>query len=152
MIGRFTGRRGRASTMGLVALITTQLGQTAWAGRRSPLVLVTAAGSLAALTAIVQTPGVSQFFGCTPLGPVAWTVVLGSAAAATAGAEVARAREWHVRPLRILDQGSQDQGTQDQAAITGHADPLPVGEPARAALPRGNDGGDAVPAGDDGRG
>ena len=37
-------RRSRAGSMGLAALIGTQLAQTAWAGRRSPLVLVTAAG------------------------------------------------------------------------------------------------------------
>src|SRR3712207_8342560 len=48
----------------LAALIATQLGQTAWAGRRSPLVLATAAGSLAVLVAVVQTPGLSRFFGC----------------------------------------------------------------------------------------
>ncbi|WP_232807244.1 cation-translocating P-type ATPase [Geodermatophilus chilensis] len=87
-VGRLTGFRGRAGTMGLAALITTQLGQTAWAGRRSPLVLVTAAGSLAVLAAVVQTPGLSRFFGCTPLDPLAWLVVLGCAAAGTAGAEV----------------------------------------------------------------
>ncbi|HZH22594.1 MAG TPA: cation-translocating P-type ATPase [Geodermatophilus sp.] len=86
--GRLTGFRGRAGTMGLAALITTQLGQTAWAGRRSPLVLVTAAGSLAVLAAVVQTPGLSRFFGCTPLDPLAWLVVLACAAAGTAGAEV----------------------------------------------------------------
>lgn len=43
--GRLTGPFGRASTTGLAALIATQLGQTAWSGRRSPLVLATAAGS-----------------------------------------------------------------------------------------------------------
>jgi len=86
--GRLTGPYGRASTMGLAALITSQLGQTAWAGRHSPLVLATAAGSLAALVALVQTPGVSGFFGCTPLDPLSWMVVLGWAAAATIGAEI----------------------------------------------------------------
>jgi cation-transporting ATPase I len=85
--GRLTGPYGRASTMGLAALITSQLGQTAWAGRHSPLVLATAAGSLAVLVALVQTPGVSGFFGCTPLDPLSWMVVLGWAAAATIGAE-----------------------------------------------------------------
>jgi cation-transporting P-type ATPase I len=35
------------------------------------------------LVALVQTPGVSHFFGCTPLGPVAWTGVAGATAAAT---------------------------------------------------------------------
>jgi len=88
LVGRFTGPRSRASTMGLAALITTQLGQTAWSGRRSPLVLLTAAGSFAVLAGVVQTPGLSGFFGCTPLDPLSWLVVLGSAAAATAGAEL----------------------------------------------------------------
>jgi cation-transporting ATPase I len=87
-VGRGTGPRGRAGTMGLAALIATQLGQTAWAGRRSPLVLATAGGSLAVLVAVVSTPGVSRFFGCTPLDPLAWLVVLAWAAAGTAGAEV----------------------------------------------------------------
>jgi cation-transporting P-type ATPase I len=87
-VGRLTGPRGRAGTMGLAALISTQLGQTAWAGRRSPLVLVTVAGSLAALVAVVQTPGVSRFFGCTPLDPLSWLVVLGWAAVGTVTAEV----------------------------------------------------------------
>ncbi len=93
-----------ASTMGLAALIATQLGQTAWAGRRSPLVLATAAGSLAVLALVVQTPGLSRFFGCTPLDPVSWLVVLGWSAAGTAGAEVVPAllRRWRgeagVRP------------------------------------------------------
>ena len=32
---------------------------------------------------VVQTPGVSQFFGCTPLGPVGWTIGAGSALGAT---------------------------------------------------------------------
>ncbi|MGY1694312.1 HAD-IC family P-type ATPase [Geodermatophilus sp. SYSU D00814] len=80
--------RRRASTAGLAALIATQLGQTAWAGRRSLLVLATAAGSLAVLALVVQTPGISRFFGCTPLDPLSWLVVLAWAAAGTAGAEV----------------------------------------------------------------
>jgi cation-transporting P-type ATPase I len=40
------------------------------------------------LVALVSTPGVSRFFGCTPLDPLSWGVVLGWAAAGTAGAEV----------------------------------------------------------------
>ncbi|HZB19842.1 MAG TPA: cation-translocating P-type ATPase, partial [Blastococcus sp.] len=87
--GRFTGTFARASSMGLAALIATQLGQTAWAGRRSPLVLATAAGSLAVLFAVVQTPGLSRFFGCRPLTPASWLIVLGWAAVGTATGEVA---------------------------------------------------------------
>jgi cation-transporting ATPase I len=86
--------------MGLAALIGTQLGQTAWAGRRSPLVLATAAGSLAVLFAVVQTPGLSQFFGCTPLDPLAWLAVLGWAAAGTVTAEVGPAVVGRLRAAR----------------------------------------------------
>jgi cation-transporting ATPase I len=83
-IGRVTGLRRRASTMALVALVGTQLGQTLVVGGRDPLVVATALGSAAALAGIVQTPGASQFFGCTPLDPLAWGVVLGAAAGTTA--------------------------------------------------------------------
>jgi cation-transporting P-type ATPase I len=84
---RVTGRGPRASTVGLLALVGTQLGQTLVTGGRSPSVIATVAGSSAALAAAVQTPGVSQFFGCTPVGPVGWGIAVGSSAAAT-GASV----------------------------------------------------------------
>jgi cation-transporting P-type ATPase I len=83
-IGRWTpGTERRTATMGLTALVTTQLAQTLLTRRHSPLVVATALGSSAVLVAIVQTPGVSHFFGCTPLGPIAWTGVVGATAAAT---------------------------------------------------------------------
>jgi cation-transporting ATPase I len=84
-IGRWTpGTERRTATMGLTALVTTQLAQTLLTRRHSPLVVATALGSSAVLVGIVQTPGVSHFFGCTPLGPVAWTGVVGATAIATA--------------------------------------------------------------------
>jgi H+-transporting ATPase len=83
-----TGRRQRASTVALIALVTTQLGQTL-IDSRSPLVVTTAAGSLFVLGALVSTPGVSQLLGNTPLGPVGWTQALSAAAAATAVAAIA---------------------------------------------------------------
>ncbi len=83
-IGRWTpGTERRTSTMGLTALVTTQLAQTLLTRRHSPLVLGTALGSAGVLVAIVQTPGVSHFFGCTPLGPVAWSGVISATAGAT---------------------------------------------------------------------
>ncbi|MEU6642134.1 HAD-IC family P-type ATPase [Saccharomonospora sp. NPDC046836] len=82
-IARFTGRRRRAGTVALAAIVGTQLAQTLLTAGRSPSVLVSAAGSAAVLAAVVQTPGVSQFFGCTPLGPFAWSIALGSAGAAS---------------------------------------------------------------------
>jgi cation-transporting ATPase I len=82
-LARYTGRQRRASTVALASLIGTQLGQTLLAGGTSPPVLAATGASVAALAAIVQTPGLSQFFGCTPLGPVGWTIAAGSAVGAT---------------------------------------------------------------------
>ncbi|MDO3705515.1 cation-translocating P-type ATPase [Micromonospora sp. C28SCA-DRY-2] len=82
-LARYTGRRRRAGTVALVSLVGTQLGQTVLAGGTSPAVLASTAASLGVLVAVVQTPGVSQFFGCTPLGPVGWTIATGSALGAT---------------------------------------------------------------------
>ncbi|WP_259472034.1 cation-translocating P-type ATPase [Streptomyces shenzhenensis] len=87
-IGRRTGLPRRAGTMGLAALITTQLGQTLITDWHSPLVLATAALSAATLITVVQTPGLSHFFGCHPLGPVAWTTVTACATTATLAAAV----------------------------------------------------------------
>ncbi len=82
-LARLTGRAKRANTVALVALVGTQLGQTLAVGGRSPSVVGASVGSMAVLSGAVQTPGVSGFFGCTPLGPVGWTIAGGSAAAAT---------------------------------------------------------------------
>ncbi|PWI09007.1 cation-transporting ATPase [Streptomyces sp. NWU339] len=88
-IGRFTGLPRRSGTMGLAALVITQLGQTLITDWHSPLVVATGIVSAAALIAVVQTPGLSHFFGCTPLGPLAWAVVTGCATVATLGAALA---------------------------------------------------------------
>jgi H+-transporting ATPase len=87
-MARLTGRAQRASTVALVALVTTQLGQTLL-DSRSPLVVSTAVGSLLVLGAIVSTPGLSQLLGSTPLGPVGWGQALGTAALATTAAALA---------------------------------------------------------------
>lgn len=83
-----TGRPQRASTVALVALVGTQLGQILL-DSRSPLVVTTSLGSLAVMMVLISIPGVSQFLGCVPLGPVGWAQGFGSAAAATAAAAVA---------------------------------------------------------------
>lgn len=86
LIGRFTpGSIRRTTTMGLCAVVGTQLAQTLADRRDSPLVRLTVIGSAVALVAVVQTPGVSQALGCTPLGPVAWAGVLAAIALAVAG-------------------------------------------------------------------
>ncbi|WP_432136152.1 HAD-IC family P-type ATPase [Streptomyces sp. bgisy154] len=86
LIGRFTpGTARRSTTMALCAVVGTQLAQTLTDRRDSPLVRVTALGSAAALVLLVQTPGASQAFGCTPLGPFAWAGVAVAIALALVG-------------------------------------------------------------------
>lgn len=83
-VGRFTGSRARAGTIGLAALVGTQLGQTLRAGGPDTRVVATGVVSAAVLAAIIQTPGVSHFFGCRPLGPIGWATAIGASAGATA--------------------------------------------------------------------
>ncbi len=94
-IGRFTGTRSRANTMGLLALVGTQLGQTITSGGFSRPVITTSLASAGLLAMVVQTPFLSQAFGCRPLGPVGWATALGASAFATSaglyGPRVARA-------------------------------------------------------------
>ncbi|QTD96839.1 cation-translocating P-type ATPase [Streptomyces cyanogenus] len=86
LIGRFTpGTARRSSTMALCGVVGTQLVQTLLDRRDSRLVQVTSLGSALALVAMVQTPGLSRAFGCTPLGPVAWAGVVAAIALALAG-------------------------------------------------------------------
>ncbi len=82
-IARFTGTRARASTVALASLVGTQLSQTLSAGHGDATVRWTGIGSAAVLAAIIQTPGLSHFFGCRPLGPFGWATVVGASAAAT---------------------------------------------------------------------
>jgi cation-transporting ATPase I len=116
--------------MGLAALIGTQLAQTAWAGRRSPLVLGTAAGSAAVLVAVVQTPVVSRFFGCRPIGPVAWATVLGWSAAGAAGAELVP-RWWALRAAqaRADDRATAPAGETITGAGVGRGASVPASAP-----------------------
>lgn len=89
LIGRFTpGTARRTSTMALCGVVGAQLTQTLTGRHRSPLLWATTLGSAAALMAIVQTPGLSHFFGCTPLGPVALAGVAAAVATSIAGPRV----------------------------------------------------------------
>ncbi|MEY9967859.1 cation-transporting ATPase I [Streptacidiphilus sp. MAP12-16] len=86
LIGTLTpGTRRRTSTMALCGVVGAQLTQTVVGRHRSPLVLVTVLGSAAVLVGLIQTPVVSHFFGCTPLGPVAWAGVATAIAVAALG-------------------------------------------------------------------
>jgi cation-transporting P-type ATPase I len=86
-----TGRIRHASTVGLVALVGAQLGQTLL-DSHSPLVVLTAAGSMTALAGAVMTPGLSQLLGCTPLGPVGWVAGVGRDGDGRGGADAGHHR------------------------------------------------------------
>jgi cation-transporting P-type ATPase I len=86
--GRMTGTAARAGTIGLAALVGTEIGQTLLVGGRSPAVVAGSVVSLGILVGVVQTPGVSQFFGCVPIGPVGWTIAGASSLAGTAGSRL----------------------------------------------------------------
>lgn len=61
----------------------------------------------AAPIAIVQTPGLSHFFGCQPLGPAGWGIAAGASTIATRGAVLAsRATD---RPECLLMATSEEQ-------------------------------------------
>lgn len=92
--GRLTGTRGRADTIGLIALVSAQLMQTLAQGPRDKIIVLSVIASLAALGLIVMVPGVSAFFGCRPLGPLGWAIGLGSAAAGTLIALAAQRVGW----------------------------------------------------------
>ncbi|WP_082968928.1 cation-translocating P-type ATPase [Mycobacterium sp. E2699] len=83
-----TGTPRRAATVALIALVGAQLSQTL-VDSRAPLVVVTTVGSLGALAVVVSTPGLSQVFGCTPVGPLAWSQGLLAAGVASSASAVA---------------------------------------------------------------
>jgi hypothetical protein len=89
IVARFTGSRERARTVALAALVGSQLGQTLRSGGSSRPVVVTSLLSTAALVGVIQTPGVSHFFGCRPLGPLGWGTALVASIAATRFASAA---------------------------------------------------------------
>jgi cation-transporting ATPase I len=124
----FTGRRQRASTIALVALVSAQLGQTLL-DSHDPLVVLTAVGSLTTLGTLISIPGISQLLGCTPLGPFGWAQGLGTAAVATAGAAVAPTRWARVAAGAEPDAGAAE--VVSEAAAEPAAEPASEPEPTR---------------------
>jgi cation-transporting ATPase I len=96
LLARPTSTLGQASTTGLVALVSAQLGQTLVVRGRTPLVAGAVVGSLLALAGIVQTPGVSHVAGCRPLLPHQWAIALTAAVVASAAQLVASRIVQHV--------------------------------------------------------
>jgi calcium-translocating P-type ATPase len=128
---RFTGTQRRAATVALVAVVGTQLAQTLISGGADRQVLAATVGSAGVLVGIVQTPGISQFFGSTPLGPVAWVISLSAITTATllhAG----------LRPLACRLAGSVWLPSGDeQTEGDGEPAPLPSAAAALVAVPAG---------------
>ena len=79
----------KASTTALLSLVGGQLAQTVTAGKLTPSVLAASLGSGAVLLGLVETPGVSQFFGCRPVGPICLSIALGSSVSAALAAQFA---------------------------------------------------------------
>ncbi|TDD87909.1 HAD family hydrolase [Saccharopolyspora karakumensis] len=84
----------QARTAGLVALVSAQLAQTLTSRGRTPLVVLAATGSVLVLFALVQLPGVSQFFGSSPLLPHQWAIALGVSVAVAVAMRV-----WQMWPV-----------------------------------------------------
>ncbi|WP_308355976.1 cation-translocating P-type ATPase [Streptomyces sp. ODS05-4] len=117
---RLTGRHRRAGTVALAAVVGTQLAQTLATGGLDRNVLAASLGSAVVLAAVIQTPGVSQFFGCTPLGPVAWSIALGAIATATlAGTAVGPLVRRH---LEAAAEAAPDAGAEDPSTGAGTAE------------------------------
>jgi cation-transporting ATPase I len=93
----------RASTTALVTAVGTQLGQTILTSRRDPVVLLAGVGSAVILLGIVQTPGLSHVFGCTPLDPLALSIAGTTATGASIAGQVLPGM---LAPRSILGSGS----------------------------------------------
>lgn len=61
-------RKRQASTVGLLSVVGSQLGQTLALGSYDKAVIGACLGSAALLLAIVETPVLSHLFGCRPVG------------------------------------------------------------------------------------
>jgi cation-transporting ATPase I len=102
-VARLTGTTARARTVALAALVGSQLGQTLRSGGMNAPVITTSLLSAATLVGVIQTPGLSHFFGCRPLGPFGWgTAIVASIAATQFASTAARVLQRDVfTPLQL---------------------------------------------------
>jgi cation-transporting ATPase I len=136
IVARVTGSRERARTVALAALVGSQLGQTLRSGGPSRPVVVTSLLSTAALVSVIQTPGVSHFFGCKPLGPLGWGTAIVASIAATRFASAAdRVLSRDVlTPLRLAEHWSERPREETSwYASEGSVRPRAPASPAHAA-------------------
>ncbi|WP_231743122.1 cation-translocating P-type ATPase [Mycobacterium sp. GA-2829] len=83
LMASVTGTPRRAATAALIGLVSTQMLQTLL-DSHAPLVVATNVATFATMIGIISTPVISQLFGCTPVGPFAWSQAFLAAAGATA--------------------------------------------------------------------
>lgn len=133
LVGRATGPRGRADSIGLAALVAAQLFQTLVAGCRDRMVLLATLGSLVALGVVLSVPVVSLLFGSWPLDPGGWGIGLGVAAAVTAVGLLLRERLHRAAERGTGDAGevagdaARGTGRAAERSAAGDAVPDPVG-------------------------
>jgi cation-transporting ATPase I len=145
LVARLTGTTARARTVALAALVGSQLGQTLRSGGSSRPVVVTSLLSTAALVTVIQTPGLSHFFGCRPLGPLGWgTAVVASIAATRFASAAAHMLTRDVlTPLRLAERW-KDNSADDSSWYADHSSVPPVA-PTRARVPSTAPLNDSVP-------
>lgn len=112
LMASVTGTPRRAATTALIGLVSTQMLQTL-VDSHGPLVVATNVGTFATMIGIISTPGVSQLFGCTPVGPVAWGQAFVAAAGATAASAVAPALLERVTRVRSVLDDDDDAGADE---------------------------------------
>lgn len=122
LVARATLSPAEASTVALMGVVGSQLGQTLIVGNGSREVAVSSVGALLATAMIVQTPGLSRVFGCTPLSLAGWTQTMGTLLVSLFGAkmmpvvqrEIARAASViEARLMTYLEESDTDAGEND---------------------------------------
>ncbi|WP_063784905.1 cation-translocating P-type ATPase [Streptomyces sp. TP-A0356] len=126
---RLTGTQRRAGTVALAAVVGTQLAQTLTSGGADSRVLVATVGSAAVLVGIIQTPGISHFFGSTPLGPVGWGIALTAITTATLLHSTLQPLSGRLAGTRWLPSAAGEGKEPEESA------PLPSATPAFIAVP-----------------
>ncbi|HYZ67692.1 MAG TPA: cation-translocating P-type ATPase, partial [Mycobacterium sp.] len=116
LAGTVPGSPRRTATISLIGLVGTQMLQTL-TDSHGPLVVGTTAGSFAAMVAVVSTPGLSQLFGCTPVGPLGWGQ--GILAATVASTLAAMAPEVVERVVDAVRERSRTESVLDDDDDTG---------------------------------
>jgi magnesium-transporting ATPase (P-type) len=134
LAARLTGTIQRARTVTLLSMVGTQLGQTIALRPKDPVVVGAAAASGAVLLGVVETPGLSQVFGCRPVGPLGLGIAMTAAGAGTAATLLLPPAVRALRQSAGRVSGSETDGTKSEPATTPAPRPtIPIPEPEVAS-------------------